>query len=125
MLLTDNGHCSIRFARYKAAIRVRPQSGQVFTGALRVSGINRQNLRSVPAVRWADSSDCVHHRLLDIRKILIQIGVESDSARVAPARGLPLWNDCDAQVDDGAQIEPDRDLAAQPAPDFDVDQRVK
>jgi hypothetical protein len=27
-------------------------------------------------------------------------------------------------MDDGAQIEPDWDLAAPPAPDFDVDQRV-
>jgi len=36
-----------------------------------------------------------------------------------------LWGDCDAQTDDGAQIEPaDWDLAAQPAPDYGVDQRV-
>jgi len=27
-------------------------------------------------------------------------------------------------MDDGAQIEPDWDLAVQPAPDFDVDQRI-
>ena len=31
---------------------------------------------------------------------------------------------CDAQVGEGTQIEPDRDLASQPSPDFDVDQRV-
>ena len=36
----------------------------------------------------------------------------------------PLWEDGDAQVDDGLQIEADWDMAAQPAPDFDVDQRV-
>ena len=36
----------------------------------------------------------------------------------------PLWEDGDAQVGDGVQFEPDWDLAAQPAPDFDVDQRV-
>jgi len=35
-----------------------------------------------------------------------------------------LWDDCDAQASDGVQIEPDWDLAAQPAPDFDADQRV-
>ncbi len=31
---------------------------------------------------------------------------------------------CGAQTDDGVQIEPDWDLAAQPAPDYEVDQRV-
>ena len=40
-------------------------------------------------------------------------------------RKPPLWDDGDAQVDDGVQIEPtDWDLAAQPAPDFEVDQRI-
>ena len=38
--------------------------------------------------------------------------------------GPPLWEDCDAQMDDGAQIEPDWDLVAQVAPDFDADQRI-
>ena len=45
-------------------------------------------------------------------------------ARIAPARGPPLCDDCDAQVGDGVQIEPDWDLAAQPAPDYEVDQRI-
>ena len=36
----------------------------------------------------------------------------------------PLWDDCDAQVGDGTQSEPDWDLAAQPAPDYKADQRV-
>lgn len=42
------------------------------------------------------------------------------------ARGPPLWDDGgDAQMGDGAQIEPaDWDLVAQPAPDFEVDQRI-
>lgn len=57
-------------------------------------------------------------------KILDHIGVDSQPPHIAPARGPPLWEGCDAQVDDGAQSEPDRDLAAQPAPDFEVDQRV-
>jgi hypothetical protein len=45
---------------------------------------------------------------------------------ISPARGPPLWDDCsDAQMDDGAQIESaDWDLAAQAAPDFEVDQRI-
>ncbi|GAB4214531.1 MAG: hypothetical protein Fur007_10900 [Rhodoferax sp.] len=48
------------------------------------------------------------------------------AASVAPARGPPLWDDCsDAQSDDGAQIEPaDWDMAAQPTPDYEVDQRI-
>lgn len=61
-----------------------------------------------------------------IRKILEHIGVDSQPPRVAPARGPPLWEDCDAQMDDAVQIEPDWgdwDLAAQVAPDF-ADQRV-
>ena len=36
----------------------------------------------------------------------------------------PLWEDCDAQVDEGSQIEPDWDMAAQPVPDYCVDQSV-
>jgi hypothetical protein len=60
-----------------------------------------------------------------IRKILDHIGVDSEPPYISPARGPPLWDDCDAQLDDGAQIEPaDWDLAAQPAPDFEVDQRI-
>ena len=43
---------------------------------------------------------------------------------VFPLGGPPLWEDCDAQVGEGTQIEPDWDLASQPSPDFDVDQRV-
>ena len=60
-----------------------------------------------------------------IRKILDHIGVDVEPPRITPARGPPLWADCDAQMDDGAQIKPaDWDLAAQPAPDFEVDQRI-
>ena len=44
---------------------------------------------------------------------------------IAEALGHPVWEDSgDARMDDGVQIEPDRDLAEQPAPDFEVDQRV-
>jgi hypothetical protein len=61
----------------------------------------------------------------DIRHILDHIGVESEPPKIAPARGPPLWGDTgDAQMDGGVQIEPDWDLAAQPAPEYEVDQRV-
>ena len=60
----------------------------------------------------------------DIRHILDHIGADSEPPRISPARGPPLWEGCDAPVDDGAQGEPDWDLAAQPAPDYEVDQRV-
>ena len=60
-----------------------------------------------------------------IRKILDHIGVDSEPSHISPARGPPLWDDCDAQTDEGAQNEPaDWALAAQPAPDFEVDQRI-
>lgn len=42
---------------------------------------------------------------------------------LSPARGLPLWDDCDAQVGEGVDIAPDWDLAA-PAPDYEEVQRV-
>ena len=51
-----------------------------------------------------------------IRKILDHIGVGSDHPQISPTRGPPLWDDCDAQVDDAVHIEPDWDLVAQPAP---------
>jgi len=59
-----------------------------------------------------------------IRKILNHIGVDSQPPHISPARGPPLWDDCDAQMDDGVHIDPDWDLAAQPAPDYEADQRV-
>lgn len=61
----------------------------------------------------------------DIRQILGHIGVESEPPKISPARGPPLWDDCgDAQVGEDAQIDPDWDLAAQPPPDYEVDQRI-
>ena len=32
----------------------------------------------------------------DIRRILDHIGVESEQPKISPARGPPLWEDCDA-----------------------------
>ena len=40
------------------------------------------------------------------------------------ARGPPMWDDCDAQTGEGVAVEPDWNLAAQPAPDYEVDQRI-
>ena len=59
-----------------------------------------------------------------IQTILDHIGVDSEPPRIAPARGPPMWKDCDAQMGEGVEVEPDWDLAAQPAPAFDADQRV-
>ena len=61
-----------------------------------------------------------------IRRILEHIGVDSQPPHITitPARGPPLWDDCDAQSDDGVHIEPDWDLAAQAAPDYEVDRRI-
>lgn len=48
----------------------------------------------------------------------------SEAPRIAPARGPPLWDDFDVQVGEGVEVEPDWDLAAQPASDYEVEQRV-
>ena len=64
----------------------------------------------------------ITHRA-DIRQILDHIGSDSEPPHISPAHGPPLWDDCDAQVGEGADGEPNSDMAAQPAPD-EVDQRV-
>jgi hypothetical protein len=61
---------------------------------------------------------------VQIRRILDHIGVDSQPPRRSPARGPPLWDECGAQTDEGVHIEPDWDLAVQPAPDFEADQRI-
>ncbi len=63
-------------------------------------------------------------RSSEFHRILDHIGVESQPPPIAPARGPPLWDDCESQPGEDAQIEPDWDLAAQPAPDYEVEQRV-
>jgi hypothetical protein len=60
----------------------------------------------------------------DIRHILKQIAAESELPHIAPARGPPLWEECDAQAGEASQVEPDWGLVAQPAPDYEVDQHV-
>ena len=59
----------------------------------------------------------------DIRHILEHIGAETESPRITPARGPPLWDGCDAQMGDGVELAPDWDEAAQEAPDFEADLR--
>lgn len=63
-----------------------------------------------------------------IEKILNHIGVDFEPPHIAPARGLRLWDDCDAQTGEGVEIKrgcaTDWDLAAPPAPDYGADQRV-
>jgi hypothetical protein len=41
-----------------------------------------------------------------------------------PQRGPPLWDERDAQTDEGVEVEPDWDEAGQPAPAFEADQRI-
>ena len=60
----------------------------------------------------------------DIGQILDHIGVDSEPPHISPARGPPLWDGCDAQMDDGVQSEPNWELPEQPAPDYEVDQRI-
>ena len=61
----------------------------------------------------------------DIRQILGHIGVESEPPRISHACGPPQWDDFDDAPGGGdAKIDPDWDLAAQPAPDCKVDQRI-
>ena len=48
---------------------------------------------------------------VQIRRILEHIGVDAQAPPIAPARGPPLWDECDAQGADGAgqgaPIDPD------------------
>jgi Putative transposase len=57
-------------------------------------------------------------------ELIERIAALVPSPHIAPARGPPLWQDCVAQGGDGTQIGPDWDLAAQPAPDYEVDRLV-
>jgi hypothetical protein len=60
----------------------------------------------------------------DIRQILEHIGADAEPPRITPARGPPLWDGCDVPMGEGVEVVPDWDEAPQPAPDFEVDQRV-
>lgn len=62
--------------------------------------------------------------MLDLRQMRDHIGVQAEPPNIAPARGPPLWEDCDAPVGEGIESVPDWDLAGQPAPDCEVDRQV-
>ena len=66
---------------------------------------------------------------VQIRRILEHIGVDAQAPPIAPARGPPLWDECDAQGADGAgqgaPIDPDWGESAQTAPDDAPDQRTE
>jgi hypothetical protein len=66
----------------------------------------------------------------DIRQMLGHIEVQAEPPNIAPARGPPLWEDCDTPVGEGIESEPDWDAAAPPVPEhevvpeYEVDQRI-
>jgi hypothetical protein len=60
----------------------------------------------------------------DIGQILEHIGVDCEPPHITPARGPPLWDECGAQMSDEMPGELDWDMAAHPAPDYEVDQRI-
>ena len=60
----------------------------------------------------------------EVRQILECIGVDAQAPRISPARRPPLWDDCDAPVGEGEDVQPDWDMAAPAARDYEVDQRT-
>ena len=54
-----------------------------------------------------------------VKKILDHIGESSQPPRIAPARGPPLW-----EAAEQAGNDPPWDASAQPAPEFEFDQRI-
>ena len=65
---------------------------------------------------------------VQIRQILEYIGVPAQAPRVAPARGPPLWDECEGPCADGAgqgsQLEPHWGESSQMTPDDAPDQRT-
>jgi Putative transposase len=60
----------------------------------------------------------------DRRQMLYHTGVPAEPPCISPARGPPLWENCDAQARNAAQIEQDWAPEAQSAPIYEDDQRV-
>jgi len=58
----------------------------------------------------------------EVRKVLDHIGADSQAPRITPARGPPLWDDCDAPVGKGVEAQPEWDASIQITPDYQVDQ---
>ena len=61
----------------------------------------------------------------DIRQMFGHIGVQAQPSNIASARGPPLWKDCDAQMSEGVESEPDWNMAKQRVPDYELDQGIK
>jgi len=59
-----------------------------------------------------------------IRNILDHLRTETKPALIIPARWPPLWDGFDVPMGDGVEVESDGHKAAQPVPDFEVDQRI-
>ena len=59
-----------------------------------------------------------------IGEVALAIEMGADAVDIALAGRPPMWDEFDALVDDGVQGEPDWSLVAQPAPDFEEEQRV-
>lgn len=57
-----------------------------------------------------------------MRKVLDHIGESTQPPRVAPARGPPLWEVAKASEQVGN--DPQWDMSAQPAPEFEFDHRI-
>ena len=57
-----------------------------------------------------------------VQKILDHLGESTLPPRIAPARGPPLWEAAMAQ--ERAGNGPEWDMSAQPAPEFEFDQRI-
>ena len=57
-----------------------------------------------------------------VRKILDHIGESAQPPRIAPARGPPLWEA--ARATEQAGNDPQWDMSAQPAPEFEFDQCI-
>ncbi|NBV52791.1 MAG: hypothetical protein EBR83_04570 [Verrucomicrobia bacterium] len=96
----------------------------MFKAGRMIKHAGRWTLAGVSDVRCAEAPDRVHCLGRADQTDPYHIGADLKPPRTWQARGPPLWDDSDAQTDDGAQIAAHWNLAAQPAPDDEVDQRV-
>lgn len=116
--------------RARQATRVgTPVAQASLPRALPVGGAHSPHLRSVPAdlpdLRRPDAPYRLHHRQgRDKEDTGAHRRGPPQAPRSTPARGPPLWDDWDAPVNEGVEALQDWGMAAQPAPDYQVDQRV-
>ena len=78
----------------------------------------------MPEVRCPNAPDRLYHRGHTDRENTEPHRVESEPPHITPARGPLLRDDCDVQAVEGVAVKPEWDLTAQPAPDYEVDQRT-